>query len=172
MKKWYVVQVRYKQEQLAIDNLKAQGFVTYNPMVVEIKERKRENKELLVPLFSGYMFVQLDCSKDKWRAVCSTKGVYKLLTASDDGCTPLPKGFIAALQKREDIHGHLPLNKMEALLKKYVVGEELKIINGTFKGFRGICTGINQNKITILFTLLNQKTSISLSRNYFARASC
>ena len=168
MNRWYVIQTKYKQTQTAIDNLTKQKFRVYNPLVVEVKAR---DKELMVPLFGNYMFVQFNIKKDMWRKISSTKGVARLIGSTDSGCAALPKGFIEDLIKRSDVYGHLSPEKANNLIQKYAVGDELNIINGQFKGFVGVCEGITKDSVKILFTLLNNKVSVSLSYNSVSRLS-
>lgn len=169
MKKWYVIKIKYKQEKIAEENLAAQNFETYNPLVVELKKRKKGNQEIFSPLFGGYMFIRFDIKKDHWRCICGTKGVASLLTATDTWCTSLPKGFVEELQKREDIYGRIPANKLGKVMRKFTNGETVKIIGGAFEGMTGTCVGINAHKVDILIALLNSKFSIKLSNNMVVR---
>jgi len=162
MKKWYVIQIKYKQEKIAIENLEAQGFEVYYPLTSRLS---KTGKELLSPFFSGYMFVAFDIGKDRWRSICGTQGVYKLLTATDKNVTALPKGFIESMIKRTDENGVMRLNVFDAVLKKFEVGQEVEIMEGPFKMYRGTVEQVEKNKISILFSLLGRKNSIKLSHN-------
>lgn len=165
MKKWYVIQIKIKQEKIALENLAAQGYTTYNPMFLKHVMLKGLPVTVTVPLFSGYMFVEFDIKKDKWKSICNTQGVYKLLTAKEHSCEALPRGFIEEMLRRSDADGVVQENKIVKLFKDFHVGENVEIIDGPFKDFKGIVDKVEKNKISILFDLLGGKNSIRLKNN-------
>lgn len=164
MKKWYVIQIKHKQEDVAEENLLSQKFETYNPVALERRIHKGDPINVEVPLFPGYMFVQFDIDKDNWKAIGSTKGVYKLLTATDKYCTPLPARFVDELRKKEDKMGCITEERVGQVLREFVIGEELQVDNGVFKGFIGICKRVQKDKIVVLLSLLGGKTALELSK--------
>lgn len=164
MKRWYVIQIKHKCEELAESNLQNQKFETYNPMTVEVRIHKGQPMNVECPLFSGYMFVRFDIEQDRWKAISSTKGVYKLLTATDTRCTPLPAGFIEELRRKEGKDGCITEDKAVTALREFVIGEELQVDSGVFKGFTGICQRVKGDKIVILLSLLGGKTAVELPK--------
>lgn len=164
MKRWYVIQIKHNCEELAQINLENQKFKTYNPMTVEVRQHRGQPMNVEVPLFGGYMFVRFDIDVDRWKAVSSTKGVYKLLTATDARCTPLPKGFVEELRKKEGKDGYITEDKATDTLREFVIGEELQVDNGVFKGFTGICQRVKRDKVLILLSLLGGKTTVELPK--------
>ena len=163
MKRWYVVQLKSKQEELAEDSLVDQGFQVYYPKIIEARRYKGEQVNVMVPLFAGYMFVRFDIDADRWRAIAHTKGVYNLLTATEDRCTALPQGFIEELIKQEK-DGVVAENTAVQHLRDFVIGEELQIDNGVFKGFSGICERVNKDRVVILLSLLGGNTKVELPK--------
>lgn len=101
MKRYYVVSLKSGEEDTAIDNLKRQGFIVYRPMLHTIKTIRGKAQQTIVPMFDGYMFVKFDIDKDMWRCISGTKGVYELLTATEDKCSPVPVGFVESLRKQQ-----------------------------------------------------------------------
>lgn len=166
MRKWYVVQVKYKQEKIAIENLVNQGFEIYLPMCVTVIVRKSKTISHPAPLFKGYMFVKFDITKDRWKNISNTKGVYKLLTSTNDACSALPAGFIDDLRRKEDASGFIANTAALSLVQDYAVGEGVYIKNGIFKGFTGTCQKIEKDKITVLLALLFNKTTLILPKDF------
>lgn len=171
MKRWYVVKLRYKQEQVAEDNLNNQGFENYIPCMLEVRTRKGENINVLVPLFPGYMFVRFDTERDRWRAICSTKGVAQLLTCRDDVVFPLPKGFVEDLMAKENKLGYLQLPSAEETLREFVIGDELQIDNGVFAGFSGICERVKKDRVSLLLSLLSGKTIVEFPKQILSHVN-
>lgn len=169
MKRWYVIQIKHKHEKIAIDNLANQGFVTFNPHIIQTITTKKQSAEQMTPLFAGYMFVRFDIKKDQWKAIGNTRGVYKLLSATDERCDALPKGFVEQLRKRADVYGQITAAKASKILGKYGVGENVRIIDGQFEGFTGVCTEITRSSATVIFTLLNNKVQAKLLKNQVTR---
>lgn len=110
------------------------------------------------------MFVQFDLERDKWRSINGTKGVYKLLTATEDGCSPLPVGFITSLREKEDKSGFIPDEKSSQILQRYIVGKKLKIESGAFAGFTGVCERVKKDRVTILLSLLGGEAIVELPK--------
>jgi transcriptional antiterminator RfaH len=78
---WYLVSTKPRQEKTALTNLTRQGYICYLPLIRI--ERIRNGKLQLSnePLFSRYLFVQLDTSGQgkSWSPIRSTLGVSHLV---------------------------------------------------------------------------------------------
>ena len=57
--KWYVAQIKPNGFDRAVANLARQGFLTFSPMQKKTVRHARQLKNLLQPVFPGYLFVQL-----------------------------------------------------------------------------------------------------------------
>lgn len=161
-KRWYVVQTKSKHESVAVENLENQKFVCYLPQLLVEKITRNRLLQLVEPLFPNYLFVQFDIDKDRWRAISGTRGVVKLLASSFDNATPVPVGFVEELLSRSDARGYLTLRKAENVLKKFAVGDTLRINEGLYKGFSGTCSKIQSDTVVLLLTLLSGKFEIKL----------
>ena len=87
MKKWYVIHTKYNNEIMALANLKKYNYDVYCPMISKIVNHARYTKHVKTPLFSKYIFIKLDLSKDSWININYTRGVNKIL---NDGLSPVP----------------------------------------------------------------------------------
>jgi len=67
MKNWYLIKTKPRQEKIAKQKLKNQGYRSFYP-IVKINNR-------LVVLFPGYLFVKLNEKTQNWSPINSTKGV-------------------------------------------------------------------------------------------------
>lgn len=163
-KRWYVVQSKSKQEAIVQENLENQNFIVFFPQCIERKLSRGKPVIGRIPMFPSYLFVQFDISSDRWRAICSTRGVFQLLTATEEHITPLPHGFVEELSKRTDENGYLNLEDAEIVLENYAVGDQIKIKSGVFSGLSGTCARIGRNSVVVLLSLLSGERQIEFSK--------
>lgn len=162
MKRYYVIAVKSGEEQTALFNLREQGFVVFNPLVLIRRVVRGVTVEQKVPLFAGYMFVKFDIARDRWRAVAHTKGVYQLITATNERCSPLPKGFVENLRRR-CVGGCLIAEAQAvAVIRQFTVGDQVFVNSGVMEGLEGKVLKINKNSVTIIAALLNRSNLLSL----------
>ena len=94
---WYVVATKPNCEYKALTNLQRQDFESYLPCILVRRSHARRLNIVQRPLFSGYVFVQLDPEVARWRSINGTIGVTHILT-SNGRPQPLRNGFIDALR--------------------------------------------------------------------------
>lgn len=156
--RWYVVQSIPRMEGWALENIIADGFNAYWPRYkVSVKGRPAAEKYRSV--FPGYMFVAFDTALDPWRNICSVRGVRKILGASDDGASALPRGFVEMMMT--DVpSGILEQPTDEQVLFK--AGDSLRIDDGALKGHVGIMKFHEKGRVALLLTLLGRENVVYL----------
>src|SRR5262245_55322609 len=99
--RWYAVQCLSNREFVAAANLRNQGFATFLPCLVKTRRNARRFDSVRRPLFPGYLFVQLDLTRDRWRSVNGTIGVARIVGHAE---TPsaAPVGSIEAIRSACD----------------------------------------------------------------------
>jgi transcription antitermination factor NusG len=85
--RWFVVQTQARCEIRADAQLRAQRFRTFYPRVERTVRHARKMRTTLTAAFPGYLFVQLDLSRERWRSINGTVGVSRLIMGGD---LPLP----------------------------------------------------------------------------------
>jgi transcriptional antiterminator RfaH len=100
MMTWFVVRTQPRAEEKAVRHLGNQGFAAYLPRYRRRIRHARRNQIVLRPLFPGYLFVELDPARCRWRSINGTIGVHEILTNGD---MPLavPETIIAEIKSRE-----------------------------------------------------------------------
>ena len=93
MLNWYLVQLKPNGHRLAKANLERQGFKAFLPLQNVTKRSAHKFVESLVPLFPGYMFVELDTVQNAWRKVNSTLGVARIVSLAG-APTPVPSEIV------------------------------------------------------------------------------
>ncbi|MDE2104147.1 MAG: hypothetical protein KGL39_43320 [Patescibacteria group bacterium] len=78
--RWCVVQSHLRQEKLAFENLRRQGFEAYLPQhLARITPRGQPPRMVPQPLFPRYLFAHMDLELEHWRSLYSTRGVTAVL---------------------------------------------------------------------------------------------
>jgi transcriptional antiterminator RfaH len=158
-RRWYAVQSQPKREQLALLHLERQRFAAFCPSVAKVRRGVRGTMAVQAPFFPGYLFVHLDLENERWRSINGTIGVIRLVGFSSSGRpAPLPQGFIERLQQ---LNSDGELESDDGL----TAGDAVRVIGGPFDDLCGVLeSASDDDRVTILLSLLRQETRVSLKR--------
>jgi transcription elongation factor/antiterminator RfaH len=157
-KRWYVVQAQPGREQLALVHLARQSFESFCPTRLKTLRRGHKHVKVKAPFFPGYLFVSLDLDSERWRSINGTIGVMRLVAFGSGGRpTPLPRGFVERLHQLNE--GNCPIaGELRA-------GDRVRVIGGPLDDVCGVLEGASdQQRVTILLSLLGKQTRVSLRR--------
>src|SRR5271168_623577 len=101
---WYVAQTLHHREKMAELHLRAQGFRPFFPQFRRTIRHARKLREVVAPVFPGYIFVIFDKERDRWHSINGTVGVSRLLTALQRP-VPVPVDVVQALIGTIDVSG-------------------------------------------------------------------
>ena len=165
MLSWYLVQLKPNGHRLAKANLERQGFKTFLPLQNVTKRSAHKFVDRNVPLFPGYMFVELDTAQNAWRKVNGTLGVARIVSLGGTPA-PVPRKIVNELISRCDEDSILrPKQVLE-------VGQDVQVLRGPFANFVAKVEEIlPDQRIWILIDLLGQSPRISVARDAIALAS-
>ncbi|MFT5483004.1 MAG: transcriptional antiterminator RfaH [Halieaceae bacterium] len=159
--KWYAVQTKPRQEQLAADNLLRQSFHTYLPKIRTKKHRRGKWAPVVEPLFPRYLFICVDPTETSIVPVRSTIGVAGLVKFGSQ-LKPVPGSVIDYLQNNEEPESH---ERQDTKLK-FVPGERLEILDGPFKGLNGIFQlDKSEDRALMLISLLGRDSEVAIEHN-------
>ncbi len=82
MGSWFIISTKPKQEFLAEKSLKSLGANVYLPLYQKKIKKNKEKKEVISPLFSGYLFGQFSVI-ELYHKVRYTRGVKSVLGNND-----------------------------------------------------------------------------------------
>lgn len=158
MLEWYVVQLRPNAGGLAVNHLHNQGYATFMPRIARNERRNGTHREMLRPLFPGYLFAGVPSDKD-WRQINSTRGVSRIVTFGGRAPSPVQQSIIAALQLRVDQDGVFsPDNAL-------VEGDKVRILSGPLRDFVATLHQLDDaQRAWVLLDILGQETRIELPR--------
>lgn len=149
MNRWYVVQSKPKNEFTARHQLRNQDFEVFLPLYRSRMMTKRFGPQIIVaPIFPSYLFVAFDRAVTRWRAINGTRGVKCIVGMDNELPSPLPVGFIEAMQAVA--HNGI-MNMAEALEKvmQFNAGDRLKIVSGPLAGRVGMCQSMIKDTVSI-----------------------
>lgn len=153
---WIVVNTHPHKEALAAANLRNQGFGTYCPVVRKRVRHARATRDVLRPLFPGYVFVDSGPASGLWRPVLSTVGVRALVRSGDEPGR-LDGRFIAALRAREQD------GVVVAPAQAYHEGQTIQITDGPFDGTVATIIGLaERDRLVVLMDILNRPVRVHL----------
>ena len=149
---WYLLQTKFRQERKAAQELEQQNINVFLPLYRSEKMIKglRITKE--EPLFSRYLFIELDAKNTNWTSIRSTRGVSKFVEFGNGASTVDPL-IIESLR-------NIDSQPEEACL---IAGEKVRVVNGAFKGLEAIYQAADgQARSYILMELMQQDQYISI----------
>jgi transcriptional antiterminator RfaH len=157
---WYVVHTQPNAERKAADHLARQGFATYLPSYLKKRRHARKVETVRAPFFPRYLFVAVDVSTQRWRAINSTVGVSRLIARED---TPIPvmRGVVEELKRREDGDGLL---RFEPQATQFKAGDVVRVASGALKACCGLFEAISdRERVAILLDLMGRKVRVVLT---------
>lgn len=163
--RWYAVNTHPSAEHRARLNLERQGWACFLPMYgksVRIRGRVRDQVR---PLFTGYLFLQMDVSGSPWRSIDSTYGVRSILKRGEMP-VPLPVGCVEALIEMTSEDG------IFSFTSRLAAGGRVRFLKGPFTGFVGTLERLDsQGRIRVLLDLLGRQAVVKSNASEVAPVS-
>ncbi|MBU3652416.1 MAG: transcription/translation regulatory transformer protein RfaH [Limnohabitans sp.] len=148
---WFVIHTKPRQEQRALENLQRQGFSVWLPTIDVEKVRRGKLTHVIEPMFSRYLFIQLDKTQSNWSPIRSTLGVSKLVSFGNVPAV-VPDTLIESLRQ---VSGA----QQELLLKE---GDAVRFVSGPLQGLEGILQQRDgELRAMVLIELISQPQRIN-----------
>jgi transcription antitermination factor NusG len=154
-KQWFAVQTRYRFEKRVATQLMQKHCQVYLPLLTEQHTWSDRRKELTIPLFPGYEFVQIDRSHDARRAVLQTAGLIGFV-AFGGIVAPVPPKQIEDLQLLLEKKGNF---SMHAFVR---AGQRVRIRGGSLQGLEGLVVKHAEGKLLISIESLQRSLAIEI----------
>jgi transcriptional antiterminator RfaH len=150
---WYVVHTKPRQEARALENLQNQGFNCFLPTMQVQKLRNQKVQTITEPMFSRYLFIQLDDQTQNWGPIRSTLGVSKLVSFGPQPAK-VPAEFITFLQEAS----------IETIERMFNPGDQVQVASGPFKGLEGQYVAHDgETRAFVLVELLGQPQKLRMA---------
>lgn len=114
------------------------------------------------PTFSGYIFIIIDLSKQRWRSVNGTFGVASLIMGAEQP-TPVPPGVVEALcESREAV-------RLDDSLE---IGQKVRILSGPFAETLCRLAYLDERgRVRVLLEIMGMEVAAHLDRSAIASAA-
>ncbi|PUE31196.1 transcription/translation regulatory transformer protein RfaH [Limnohabitans sp. Jir61] len=150
---WYVVHTKPRQEARALENLQNQGFNCFLPTMQVQKLRNQKVQTITEPMFSRYLFIQLDDQTQNWGPIRSTLGVSKLVSFGPQPAK-VPHEFIAFLKEAPP----------ETLERMFAPGDSVQVASGPLQGLEGkYIAHDGETRAFVLVDLLGQPQKLRMA---------
>lgn len=163
-KGWYLIYSKPRGEDLAMEHLTRQNYLTYLPKLYTTRKKGGKLVGQIEPMFPRYLFISLDTETDNWAPIRSTIGVSSLVRFGNQPAV-VSNSLIQLLMDREDEHGLLapPSRTFES-------GDKVRIFEGPFKDYEAIFVAKNSNeRVLVLLEVLGKESRISVPPNIIAK---
>lgn len=157
---WYVLQCWARKESAIATQLESQGFECFLPKYKSLRIWSDRKKEVLQPLFPGYVFCRFDYPQR--RPIVVTPGVLQIVGYGRIP-TPVADHEIEALQAA--VAADVPSQPWPYL----EVGERVRIHTGKLSGIEGILTNLKGNhRVVLSVTLLQRSVALEVDIDWIA----
>jgi transcriptional antiterminator RfaH len=165
---WHVVSCKPRQEAVAEEQLRRQGFAVYLPRIATRQRRNGAWREGVQALFPRYLFLHVDRFQQNIAPIRSTRGAMGLVRFGGEPAV-VPDEVVAAIRAREmaGSGGHYadPARQFRA-------GERVCVLDGPLAGLDGIfASDDGEARAVILMELLGQTNRVRVSRDWIAKAA-
>jgi len=154
---WFCLKSKPRQEAVAVRNLRAVGEIEiFFPRIRRTRRGHEKNKEVIEPLFPGYIFVKFN-PEDSQGTIKSTRGVLHLVSKGG-------KAVDVDNKVIDELKALGPEGILSMLDEELKVGAKIKVIRGIFAGSEGevLKLATPQKRIAVLLTLLGAQQSVEM----------
>ena len=148
---WYVAKLKPGGLSRAECNLNRQGYRTFMPKRQISGRRTGKIRTATQPLFPGYLFVRIECDKQRWRAINSTYGVARIVSLDGTSPSKVPVGLMIGLFDR--CSGDIWVPESEA----FSPGTPVRLVAGPFtSSLAEIATLPESDRVFVLLEMMGQ----------------
>jgi transcription antitermination factor NusG len=163
--RWFVAQTLRHREQLACLHLGAQGFRSFLPRFHKTVRHARSLREVIAPVFPGYIFIVLNPERDRWRSINGTFGVARLVSAHQRRPIPVPTGVVEALVASVD---ELGLVRFDRGLKP---GQPVRVVAGPFAEVLGVLQRLDaKGRVQVLLNIMGRQSAVMMDQAHLTAA--
>jgi transcription elongation factor/antiterminator RfaH len=153
---WYALQTRSRHEKFVSYHLQSRRISCYLPVISEVHRWSDRRKRVEVPLFPGYVFVQIAPTNEERVRVLRTDGVVGFVGHSPAG-TPIPEEEIDSVRTLVD-------QKVPWVTHPFLqVGQRIRIRGGALDGVEGIFQSRNgEDALVVSVNAIQRSLSVSI----------
>ena len=152
MLNWYAICTKPRKEQKVAQQLENLGFTIYLPLKTEIRQWSDRKKKLVSPLFSFYVFIQIEESK---------RGEVFIIDGVLNYVFWLHKPAVIPNNDMELMRSEINKKNNEVLVTALQSGEQVELQQGVFKGQQATIEHVSNQKAHLFLPSLGIKLVIN-----------
>ncbi len=160
---WFALRVWVRSEKIIAQMLHHKGYEEFLPLYLCRRRWSDRTKEVVEPLFPGYVFCRFDVQNRL--PILVTPGVLQIVGIGK-APTPVDESEIAALQT-------IVSSGLRAEPWPFIkVGERVRIIRGVLEGMEGILNGFKRpSRLIVSVTLLQRSVAVEVDESWITPAT-
>lgn len=160
--KWYILYVRSRSEKKVMERMEKRNITAFLPMIKTMRQWSDRKKQVLVPLFNGYLFVKIN--PEQFTAVRMIEGVVNFVQQEKKHAT-ISEEQISSIKRFIETGLH-----METSSDHFEEGEKVKIKFGPLKDCEGELTEIkNEKQFIVRLEMINQVLIVNVPSSYLEK---
>jgi transcriptional antiterminator RfaH len=157
-KSWIVARNKPNQDKIALINLERQNFEFFQPTFKTMSRVQNKFKEIIKPVFPGYIFIAINLEENNWHKINNTRGISSIIVFGNE----IP---LIHCQLIEGLKYRFSLNNTPKAVDPFEIGMNAEIINGPFAQLIGKIEEIDSDqRLWILLDFLGTQTRVSINR--------
>jgi transcription antitermination factor NusG len=158
---WYALRTRYQHEKTAAALLALKGFQTFLPTYRAVRHWKDRKRQLSLPLFPGYLFVEN--AADRKLQVVSTPGVCSIISVAG---IPAPIASEEIDSIRRAVESNYSLEPHPFL----VDGDTVRVKSGPLAGIDGVLVRKKKDvcRLVISVQMLGRSAAVEIDASDLA----
>ena len=156
---WYAVHTRSRHEKFVSFQLQSRGIPHYLPIITEVHRWSDRRKKVELPLFPGYVFVNVAPTNEERVRVLRADGVVRFVGNTYEG-TQIPTEEIESVKTL--VEQHVPWVAYPFLK----IGQRIRIRGGALDGVEGIFESRNGEEMLVVSVNAIQRSLSIRIRGY------
>jgi transcription termination/antitermination protein NusG len=154
---WYAVSTRSRQEKLATLTLKSLGIRNFLPLVEEERRWSDRRKVVEIPLFPGYLFVQIPRTVEAQLTVRKVPGIVNFV-GSQNGPLAVPESEL------DSVRAVLSRGSGCSTCPFIQAGDRVRVVAGALVGIEGTFLRHGaQSKLIISVEMIQRSVSVNVA---------
>jgi transcription antitermination factor NusG len=158
---WHALYTRHQHEKTVAEALFRKGYAVFLPLYGTTRLWRNRPKQLLLPLFPGYVFIQGGMARPI--DILSTPGIISIVNWSGAPAAIPPEQIIAVRRMIENPYHVEPHEFLRS-------GDKVRVISGALQGLQGILLRIKgKSRLVVSMELLGRSASVEMEESLVER---
>ena len=157
-KSWIVARNKPNQDKIALINLERQNFEFFQPTFKTMSRVQNKFKEIIKPVFPGYIFIAINLEGKNWSKINNTRGISSIIAFKNE----IP---VVSSEIIDELRYRYSLNDDIKITDQFEVDMNVEIKTGPFAPLIGKIDKIDaKQRIWILLDILGTQTRVSINK--------